>query len=214
MLLQDLRQACVDVGMKLLREGLVSLTMGNLSARDPETGLFAIKPAGIEYPDITAEDVVVMDLEGKIVQGTLKPSTEWPMHLVVYQRRPDINGIVHTHSSYATSFAVVGKDLPALNGEAAALGGTIECARYEPGGTGELGLAALEMLGERDAVLLRNHGILSVGPTLKRAFYAAVIVENSAQLYILGSMIGTPVPLSDDLVKAVRHEYQYEYFQR
>lgn len=214
MLLEQLRKECIDIGLKLLREQLVSLTMGNMSARDRESGFFTIKPAGIEYPDIVPEDMVVIDLEGRIVEGDLKPSTEWPMHLVVYQERPDINAIIHTHSAYATSFATVGKDIPVLNGEAAALGGTIKCARYERGGTRELGVAALEALGDRDAVLLRNHGLITVGPTLKRAFYAAVIVENSAQLFILGSVIGTPLPLDRELVEEIRYEYQHKYFQR
>lgn len=214
MLIENVRKECIDIGLKLLREQLVSVTMGNMSARDPETGLFAIKPAGIEYPDISLDDMVVMDLEGNKVEGSLKPSTEWPMHLLIYQERPDINAIVHTHSPYATSFAVTGKDIPPLNGEAAAMGGAIECARYEAGGTRELGLAALEKLGEKDAVLLRNHGVLAVGPNLKRAFYAATIVENSARLFIMGSIIGTPQPLGEDLVKAIRYEYQYKYFQR
>lgn len=214
MLLEELRKECIGVGMSLLHEQLVSMSMGNMSARDPETGLFAIKPASIEYPDLKPEDIVVMDLEGKIVDGKLKPSTEWPMHLVIYQERSDINGIVHTHSPYATSFAVVGEGIPALNGESAAMGGTIECARYEVGGTRELGLAALEGLGDRDAVLLRNHGVLAVGPTLKRALYAAIITENGARLFIFGSIIGTPVPLPPEIVRDIRHEYQYTYFQK
>jgi len=214
MLLENLRKECIDVGLKLLREQLVSLTMGNMSVRDAESGMFAIKPAGIEYPELTPEDIVVMDLEGNIVEGKLRPSTEWPMHLLVYQERSDIHGIVHTHSAYATSFAITGKSIPAVNGEAAAMGGAIECARFEPGGTRELGLAALEQLGDRDAVLLRNHGVLAVGPTLKRAFYAATIVENSARLFIMGSIIGTPIVLDQKLVEEIRYEYQYKYFQK
>jgi L-ribulose-5-phosphate 4-epimerase len=214
MLLENLRKECIEVGLKLLREGLVTGTMGNMSARDKESGLFTIKPAGIEYPDISLEDMVVMDLEGKIVEGKLKPSTEWPMHLLVYQERPDIHAIIHTHSPFATSFAVVGKGIPPLNGEAAAMGGTIECARFEPGGTRELGKAALESLGTRDAVILRNHGMLAVGPTMKRAMYAASITENSARLYIYGKIIGEPVSLPQKLVDEIRDEYQYKYFQR
>lgn len=214
MLIEKLRQDCIDVGMKLLREQLVTGTMGNMSARDPESGLFAIKPAGIEYPDITLEDMVIMDLEGKVVDGKLKPSTEWPMHLLVYQERSNINAIIHTHSPFATTFACVGKGIPVLNGEAAAMGGVIECARFEPGGTRELGLAALESLGDRDAVLLRNHGMLAVGPTLKRAYYAASITENTARLFIYGKVIGEPVSLPEELVKEIRYEYQYKYFQR
>jgi len=214
MLIEDVRKSCVEMGLKLLEENLVSISMGNVSARDPDTGLFAIKPSSIEYPDITPKDVVVMDLEGTIVDGDLRPSSEWPMHLLVYQERPDIHGIVHTHSPFATSFAVLGKSIPPLNGESASLGGSVECARYEAGGTRELGLAALEKLGERDAVLLRNHGVLTVGPNLERAFYAAVIVENAAQLYIVASIIGTPEPMPDEAVGAIRDEYRHAYFQR
>jgi len=135
------------------------------------------------------------------------------MHLLIYQERSDINAIVHTHSIYATSFAVVGKDIPPISGEGAALGGTIACAKYEAGGTRELGAAALEKLESRDAVLLRNHGVLAVGPSLKRAYFGANFVENTARLFILGSIIGTPVPLPEDVVQNTRQEFQHSYFQ-
>ncbi len=213
MLLEDLRKEAVEIGMKLFNERLVTLSMGNMSVRDPQTGHFVIKPRSIEYQELRPEDMVILDLEGNVVEGDLKPSSEWPMHLVVYQKRPDVNGIVHTHSPYATSFAVVGKDIPVLNGEGASLGGTVQCARYEAGGTRALGEAALEKMASTDAVLLRNHGVLAVGPALKLAFFAASFVENTAKLFILGSTIGTPVALPDEMVRDVRDEFQNKYFQ-
>jgi L-ribulose-5-phosphate 4-epimerase len=214
MLLKELREETIEIGLKLLEHNLVALTMGNMSARDPETGYVVIKPAGVEYPDITIEDMVVVNLKGEVVDGRLRPSTELPLHLVIYQKRSDVNAIIHTHSPYATAFAVVGQDLPALTGEASALGGTIRVAEYKRGGSWELGEAAAAALGDRDAVLLRNHGIITTGPTLKHAFYAAVIVEDGARVYIMAKIIGTPNPLPEDQVKSIRHEYLYKYFQK
>lgn len=214
MILKKLREETIEIGLKLLKHNLVALTMGNMSARDPETGYVVIKPAGVEYPDITIEDMVVVNLEGEVIDGRLRPSTELPLHLVVYQKRPDVNAIIHTHSPYATALAVVGQDLPALTGEASALGGTIRVAEYKRGGSWELGEAAADALGDRDAVLLRNHGIITTGPTLKHALYAAVIVEDGARVYTLAKIIGTPNPLPADQVKSIRHEYLYKYFQK
>lgn len=214
MLLKDLREKTREVGLKLLEQGLVTLSMGNMSARDPETGYIVIKPASLEYPDITVEHLVVVNLDGDIIEGNLKPSSELPMHLVIYRKRSDVNAIVHTHSTYATAFAVVGREIPVLTGEFSAVGGAVQVTDYARGGTWELGEAAIAALGDRDAVLLRNHGVVTVGTTLKRALYAAVMVENAARLCIVSQLIGTPVPLPADQVQSIRDEYLYHYFQK
>src|SRR4030065_420404 len=112
MYLESLRQQLHLLHAELPKNNLVTWTSGNISRRDPETGWVAIKPSGVMYPDLTPESMVVLDLDGNIVEGTLKPSSDTATHLYIYRQRPDVNGIVHTHSPFATAFAAVGKPIP------------------------------------------------------------------------------------------------------
>src|SRR5512144_2269284 len=131
MLLESLRRELVGLHDELPRNGLVVWTGGNVSARDPGTGLVAIKPSGIRYGELTPQSMVVVDLDGRIVEGDLKPSSDTASHLYIYRHRSDVNGVVHTHSRYATAFAAVGRSIPVyLTGHADEFGGEIPCAGF------------------------------------------------------------------------------------
>ncbi len=131
MRLEALREELVRLHLDLPRYGLVVWTGGNVSARDPETGLVAIKPSGVRYEDLTAESMVVLDVDGRVVDGALHPSSDTASHLYIYRERPDVNGVVHTHSRYATAFAAVGRPIPVyLTAQADEFGGEIPCADF------------------------------------------------------------------------------------
>ena len=171
----------VELHAELPRHGLVAWTGGNVSARDPETGLVAIKPSGVRYEDLTAESMVVVDLDGTVVEGRRKPSSDTASHLYIYRHRPDVNGVVHTHSRYATAFAAVGRPIPVfLTAQADEFGGEIPCAGFALIGDEAIGAQVVESIGRSPAVLLKNHGVFTVGPTAAAAVKAAVMTEDVA----------------------------------
>ena len=162
-------------------------TGGNVSARYSETGLVAIKPSGVRYEDLTAESMVVVDLDGAVVDGPLKPSSDTASHLYVYRHRPDVNGVVHTHSRYATAWAAVGRPIPAvLTGQADEFGGEIPCAGLTLVGDEGIGKLVVESIGRSPAVLLKHHGVFTIGPTAEAAVKAAVMTEDVAATTFLG----------------------------
>src|SRR5512147_300653 len=160
MLLEALRRELVALHDELPRNGLVVWTGGNISARDPETGLVAIKPSGVRYGELTPERMVVVDLDGRVVEGDLKPSSDTSSHLYVYRHRPDVNGVVHTHSRYATAFAAVGRSIPVhLTAQADEFGGEIPCAGFAFIGDDSIGRLVVDGIGDSTAILLKNHGV-------------------------------------------------------
>jgi len=186
MLLEDLRRQIVAIGREALALGIVHGTAGNMSARDPETGLIAISPSGMPYPAVTPADVVVVDDQGKIQDGDRKPSSETPLHTMVFRARPDIGAIVHTHSHFSTVVATIRDALPPVLTEAClVLGGAVPVTRYAATGTPDFGQSVLEVLAPNGlAVLLRNHGLIAFGASLGDALVAAEIVEESARVYV------------------------------
>jgi Ribulose-5-phosphate 4-epimerase and related epimerases and aldolases len=214
MQLEDLRLELVRLHEELPRNGLVTWTGGNVSARDPETGLVAIKPSGVRYGDLTAESMVVLDIDGTIVEGELKPSSDTASHLYIYRHRPDVNGVVHTHSRYATAFAAVGRPIPVyLTAQADEFGGEIPCAGFALIGDEAIGTLVVEGIGRSPAVLLKNHGVFTIGPTAAAAVKAAVMVEDIAATSWLALQIGTPDVLSDDVVEQLHRRYTTVYGQ-
>lgn len=200
MMLNELRNEIVKVGVKILQTGLVTVTWGNISAKDPETGYIAITPSALDYDIMTPEDVVIVDSEGNVIEGFRKPSSETLMHLYIYKHRPEVMAIVHTHSTYATAIGVVQGEIPLLIGEVAnAVGGSIRTAKFAPEGTSELGMTAVEGMSGRAAVILQNHGVVTVGRTLKDAFFNAVVVEDAARVYCIAKDLGkiTNIPESE-----------------
>ena len=214
MRLESLRDELVDLHDELPRHGLVAWTGGNVSARDPESGLVAIKPSGVRYGALTAESMVVLDLDGQIVEGDLKPSSDTASHLYIYRHRPDVNGVVHTHSRYATAFAAVGRSIPVyLTAQADEFGGEIPCAGFAFIGDDSIGSLVVDGIGRSPAILLKNHGVFTVGETARAAVKAAVMVEDIAATVFAALQLGTPEVLPDDVVERLHRRYTTVYGQ-
>jgi ribulose-5-phosphate 4-epimerase/fuculose-1-phosphate aldolase len=193
---------------RLLAERLVYFTAGNISMRiadDP--GLVAMTPASTPYDTMRPSDVVIVRLDGRVVDGALKPTSELPLHTLTYARRPDVGGIVHTHSAAAMAAAAMGIAIPPiLHGLIAACGGGIVTAPYARGGTAEVAELTADSLHDRSACLLRNHGVLAIGPTVDHAYNAASVVEGVADAYLRALAFG-PVPeIAPDEVDRIRRE--------
>jgi len=215
MRLAELRESLVELHAELPRHDLVVWTGGNVSARDPETGLVAIKPSGVRYDDLTAETMVVLDLDGNVVEGAYSPSSDTASHLYIYRHRPDVNGVVHTHSRYATAFAAVGRPIPVyLTAQADEFGGEIPCAGFTLIGDEGIGRLVVEGIGSSSAILLKNHGVFTVGPTAKAAVKAAIMTEDVAATVFMALQLGTPDILPEDVVAKLHDRYMNVYGQR
>jgi L-fuculose-phosphate aldolase len=205
MRLQAPREAVATGGRRLVAARLVESTSGNLSVRDRAGGQVAISPSALAYERVTPADVVVVSPDGRVVDGRRRPpSSELGMHLAVYRRRPDVGAVVHTHSPWATTWAVLGREIPAVHYVIASVGRRVRVAPYATFGSGELAGLAAETLGADNAVLLANHGVLAVGPDLDGAFDNAVRVEFLAEVYWKACQIGEPVILPDEEIDRVR----------
>ncbi len=213
-MLEALKEELWKLHLVLPREGLVTWTSGNVSARDPESGLVVIKPSGVMYEDLRPEDHVVLTVDGDVVEGTLKPSSDTASHLYIYRHRPDVNGVVHTHSPYATAFAAVGKPIPVyLTALADEFGQAIPCAGFALIGGEEIGQQVVENIGTCAAVLLKNHGVFTVGKSAKAAVKAAVMVEDVAHTVHLALQLGTPDEIAPDDVDKLHYRYTHVYGQ-
>ncbi len=213
-MLESLREQVWRLHLELPRNGLVTWTSGNISARDPETGLVVIKPSGVMYEDLRPEHMVILDVDGRVVEGDLKPSSDTASHLVIYRHRPDVNGVVHTHSPYATAFAALGRPIPVyLTAIADEFGGPIPCGGFALIGGEEIGRVVLESIGDSPAVLLKNHGVFTVGPTVTAAVKAAVMVEDVARTVHFALQLGQPDEIPDAEVRKLRTRYTTEYGQ-
>jgi L-ribulose-5-phosphate 4-epimerase len=215
MRLGAIRARLVELHAELPANDLVRWTAGNVSARDVESGLVAIKPSGVRYEDLTAASMVVVDPDGAVVEGDLSPSSDTLSHLYVYRHRPDVHGVVHTHSRYATAFAAVGRPIPVyLTAQADEFGGEIPCAGFAPIGDEAIGRLVVEGIGRSPAILLRNHGVFTVGPTPEAAVKAAVMTEDVAATVFLALQLGTPAELPPDAVRQLHDRYTTAYGQR
>lgn len=184
---------------RLQTDGLMPATSGNLSARvDGEPDLIAVTPAATPYDVLEPDDVVLVTTSGEPIDGRRPPTTELPLHTVLYTRRPEVGAVVHTHSPAASVMAVMGWSLPPiLTGVAAAVGGDVPVAPYARPGTHELAAAAADALADRGACLLRHHGVVTIGPDLAAAVTAATLTENAAQVYLEARATGAQVPELD-----------------
>ncbi|MDK2805006.1 MAG: L-ribulose-5-phosphate 4-epimerase [Thermoanaerobacterium sp.] len=213
-MLEQLKQRVYKMNMMLPKNNLVTMTSGNVSGRDPETNLVVIKPSGVLYDDMTPEDMVVVDLDGNVVEGKLKPSVDTATHLYVYRHRSDVNGIVHTHSPYATSFAALGRSIPVyLTAIADEFGCAIPVGPYAKIGGEEIGKAIVEYIGESPAILMKNHGVFTIGNSPEAALKAAVMVEDTAKTVHLSLLLGTPDVIPDEEVKRAHERYLTKYGQ-
>src|SRR6476659_4256120 len=214
MLLERIRNELVDLHALLPKYGLVVWTGGNVSARDPETGLVAIKPSGVRYEQLRPHHMVVLDLDANIVEGDLKPSSDTYSHLYIYRHRPDVGGVVHTHSRYATAFAAVGKPIPVvLTALADEFGGPIPCGGFSLIGDESIGKLVVESIGNSPAVLLKNHGVFTIGKNAAAAVKAAVVTEDVAATVWMAIQIGTPDVIPQEDVDKLHHRYTHVYGQ-
>jgi L-ribulose-5-phosphate 4-epimerase len=213
-MLEHLKEEVYKLHLELPRNHLVVWTSGNVSARDPESGLVVIKPSGVRYEALRPEDHVVVNLEGEAIEGTLKPSSDTASHLYIYRHRPEVNGVVHTHSPYATAFAALGRPIPVyLTAMADEFGGPIPCAGFALIGGEEIGQQVVEHIGTSPGVLLKNHGVFTIGPTAEAAVKAAVMVEDAARTVWLALQLGQPEEIPPEDVAKLHHRYTHVYGQ-
>lgn len=213
-MLEQLKEQLVQLHLELPRNDLVRWTGGNVSARDPETGLVVIKASGIRYEAMRPEHMVVMNMDGKRVEGNYKPSSDVFSHLYVYKHRPEVGGVVHTHSRYATAFAAVGKPIPCvLTAMADEFGGPIPCGGFALIGDEAIGKVVIESIGTSPAVLVKNHGVFTIGKNAAAAVKAAVMAEDVAATVWMALQIGEPDVIPQDDVDKLHARYINEYGQ-
>ena len=215
MLLEDARKQIVEICRKLVKHDLVNMTAGNVSFKDNKSNLVAVTPSGMDYMTLEPEDIVVIDATGKIVEGNRRPSIETPMHLAIYEVRPEISAVVHTHSLYATAIGCLGIDLPVITLEIAMhIGGEVPISRYAIPSTKELAENVAEKLRNHNATLMPNHGACVVGRDLSEAFSNAYSVELSAKIYYIAKTLGEPKAISQDEVRKIHEFAETKYGQR
>jgi len=210
----QLRHQVWEANQGIFRAGLVTMHSGNASGIDRKRGLVFIKPSGMDYHKMGPEDLVATNLEGRKVRGKWKPSVDLPHHLFIYKHRPDVGGVIHTHSNYATSFAMLERSIPAyLTAIADEFGDEIPCAPYVDNVGDHIGEAVIAAAGRSPVVLLAHHGVFAFGPTVAAAFKAAVMVEDIAKTCLLAMQLGEPKPLPPAEVKKWYDRYHSTYGQ-
>jgi L-fuculose-phosphate aldolase len=208
----DLREEMVEVSRRMSVSGLVVGTSGNVSARTPD-GNVLMTPSGLDYELMEPEDVVLVDLEGKVIEGSFEPSVETPMHTGIYRSRPETGGIVHTHARYSTTLACLNWKITPIHYMLAVLSdeGMVPVARYATYGTEELARNAAQALGDSHrACLLRNHGTITVGASVSEAYSRTELLEEMAEVYYRARLAGEPVLLTPEQLAEVLakiHDY-------
>ncbi|HHU82472.1 MAG TPA: class II aldolase/adducin family protein [Firmicutes bacterium] len=211
---KELREIIVEIGNQLLERRLTSGTGGNVSGRLEGQDWFLITPSGIPYPEITPEDLVRLDLNGKQVGGTYKPSIEKNMHLKIFQQRDDINIIIHTHSLYAQAVACTRKAIPPiLDAVAIMFGGPIAVAEYARPGSPELAENVAAKLVKENGCLIANHGAIAAGKDYAEAMEYCELIESAAQVFLFSQIIGNPVALTPEEIKANLDFFNSQYGQ-
>jgi len=201
--LLPLKQELVEGAALVASIGLVPLTQGNLSLRDPESGHVIMTPHDYPYDKMTADDVLVQDLAGNVIDGFREPSHESPVHLAVYERRPEVFGIVHAEPVYTNLFGVLHKPIAPLHvNTLITVGGAVPVMPFAPSGSRQFGYDMLAVMGDKRAVVWANHGMLALGDSLHKAIHCTVMVEISAQLYHMALQHGEP------------HQIPPEYYDR
>ena len=209
------KKLIVDAGLRMRDARLTVETWGNISCLND--GLVYITPSGMDYGVITEDDIIVADLAGNIVEGTRKPSIETPLHISVYNTRPDVRAVIHTHAMHSNVFACIGEDIPLFHDEAAqTLGDTVRCADYCLPGTVDLAESCTAVLaGKANACLLRNHGAVCVADTMDNCFKVAIVLEMVAELYYkIRAMSCNFVPLSEENIRIMQEFVKTEYGQK
>lgn len=213
-MLQALREEICQLHLELPKYQLVVWTGGNLSGRDQESGLVVIKPSGVRYEELRPEHMVIVNLEGEVVEGDMRPSSDTASHLYIYRHRPDVGGVVHTHSPYATAFAAVGQPIPVfLTAIADEFGCTIPCGGFALIGGEDIGREVVQHIGDSPAILLKQHGVFAIGPDATAAVKAAVMVEDAARTVFIARQLGELEEIPEEAVRRLRRRYAEEYGQ-
>ncbi|ABX31373.1 class II aldolase/adducin family protein [Petrotoga mobilis SJ95] len=207
MLLAEERKMIAEYGKKLIDSGLTTGTGGNISIFNRDQQLMAITPSGVPYHNISPEDVAVLDLNNNILDSNKKPSSEYEMHKIFYEKRKNVTAVVHTHSVYATTIACLNWELPAVHYLIGYAGSKVPLAKYATFGTKELAKNAYQAMGNYNAVLLANHGLLAVGKDIDWAFNTAEEIEFTCQIYYQTKTIGEPVILSSEEMKKIMEKF-------
>lgn len=209
-----LREEVAALHSELTRNGLVIWTAGNVSARVPGAGLFVIKPSGVSYDDLDADAMVVCDLDGTLVEGDRAPSSDTAAHAYVYRHMPEVGGVVHTHSTYATAWAARGEPIPCvLTMVADEFGGDVPIGPFALIGDDSIGQGIVETLrtSRSKAVLMKSHGPFTVGVDARSAVKAAVMVEDVARTVHIARQLGEPLPIAQDHIDSLHDRYQNVY---
>lgn len=213
-MLETLKQRVLLSLKKLPENRLVCATAGNVSARDNESGFIVIKPSGVPYEDLTSDMMVVIDKNSEIIEGKLKPSSDTASHLFIYKNLPNVNGIVHTHSPFATAFASAEKPIPVLFSETAEeFGGEIPLTEFVLIGDEAIGQQVVKYGSKTNAVILRKHGVFTMGASPEKAVELAVLAENSAHIAWLSAFLGSASPLSESEIQKLYFRQQNIYGQ-
>lgn len=211
----NLKTRLVELHRELVRNNLVAWTAGNISQRVNDTS-FLIKPSGVSYDQLAPEDIVLCDLDGKLIEGRLSPSSDTFSHAFVYKNMPEVGGQVHTHSVYASAFAALGEAIPCvLTSIADEFGGEIPLGPFAIIGDDSIGQGLVDTLrGHRSrAVIMQNHGVFTIGRDATDAVKAAVMCEANAKTVAIARSLGNPIPLEQSSIDALWTRYQYVYGQ-
>jgi L-ribulose-5-phosphate 4-epimerase len=210
-MLEPLKERVCRLHKEMLQLGLVTMTSGNVSARDPASGRIVIRPSGVPHEKLTQASMLVISLEGELIEGRQRPSLDMVTHLYIYRQRPEVGGIAHTHSPYATAFAAAGRALPAaLTTMAERFGGPIPVGGYATTEGEEIGKEVIHSIGESRAILMRQHGVYAIGKTPEAAFRMAMMVEEAARTCFLGLQLGALSEIPPQEVERLHRRYLQE----
>ena len=213
-MLENLKKEVYQAHMNLMENNLVMWTSGNVSARDPKTDLVVIKPSGVSYDKLSSGNLVIVDLNGKIIDGELKPSVDMATHLYVYRNMPEVMAVIHTHSTYASAFAAIGKPIPVcLTAMADFFGRDIPVGELVLIGEEEIGKEIVKKIGNSKAIIMKNHGPFTIGASVNEALKAAIFLEESAKTLIMAKILGEPQPIPESMVNKLHKNYIEKYGQ-
>ena len=213
-MLENLKKEVYKAHVSLMENRLVMWTSGNVSARDPKTDLVVIKPSGVSYDKLSPDNLVIVDLNGKVIDGNLKPSVDMATHLYVYKHMPDVVSVIHTHSTYASAFAATGKPIPVcLTAMADFFGRDIPVGELVLIGEEEIGKEIVRKIGNSKAIIMKNHGPFTIGTSVDEALKAAIYLEESAKIIIMSRILGEPQPIPESMVRILHKNYIEKYGQ-
>jgi L-ribulose-5-phosphate 4-epimerase len=213
-MLEELRYKIWEANLELPKNNLVVMTSGNVSGRDPETGLVVIKPSGVKYEKLTPENMVIVDSEGNVVEGDLSPSIDTKTHLYIYNHRPDVFGVCHTHSTYASIFAALRRPIPAVMTASAMFGGEVPLGDFCYIGSDQIGEEIVRKIGDKKVIIMSNHGVFTIGKDGPWALKMAVEVEEVAKITYLALALGEPTYLTAEQLAKTISMYSDDYGQK